>query len=93
MAVFSVMRLGKKSKGDESKSQMVEGISRLICTSKSQSNPLTGELRATTVMGDANLGAVKVCIGSSNEIKLLPAKLLWRNWNEFAFSCTFSSPK
>ena len=37
-----VMRIGKKSKEGESRSQVVDGINRLICTSKSQSHPLTG---------------------------------------------------
>ena len=36
------MRIGKKSKEGESRSQVVDGINRLICTSKSQSHPLTG---------------------------------------------------
>ncbi|KAJ8308185.1 hypothetical protein KUTeg_013059 [Tegillarca granosa] len=31
-----IMRIGKKSKETESKSQVIEGINRLICTSKSQ---------------------------------------------------------
>ncbi|XP_074640107.1 phosphofurin acidic cluster sorting protein 2-like isoform X3 [Tubulanus polymorphus] len=35
-----IMRIGKKSKESESKSQVIDGINRLICTSKSQSNPL-----------------------------------------------------
>ncbi|CAH1792896.1 unnamed protein product [Owenia fusiformis] len=36
-----IMRIGKKSKETESKCQSVDGINRLICTSKSQSNPMT----------------------------------------------------
>ncbi|XP_021361739.1 phosphofurin acidic cluster sorting protein 2-like isoform X5 [Mizuhopecten yessoensis] len=35
-----IMRLGKKAKDIESKSQVVEGINRLICTSKSQNYSL-----------------------------------------------------
>ncbi|XP_064621592.1 phosphofurin acidic cluster sorting protein 2-like isoform X6 [Lineus longissimus] len=35
-----IMRIGKKSKETESKSQMIESINRLICTSKSQTTPL-----------------------------------------------------
>ncbi|XP_048731807.1 phosphofurin acidic cluster sorting protein 2-like isoform X2 [Ostrea edulis] len=35
-----VMRLGKKAKESESKSQIVEGINRLICTTKTQSYSL-----------------------------------------------------
>lgn len=41
----SVMRIGKKSKDSESKSQVMDSISRLICTSKTQTSPLTGEWR------------------------------------------------
>ena len=48
--VDSVMRLGKKSKEVESKSQTIEGINRLICTSKSQNHPLTGKASATATM-------------------------------------------
>jgi len=36
------MRIGKKAKEIESKSQVVEGINRLICTTKSQSYSLKG---------------------------------------------------
>jgi hypothetical protein len=37
-----IMRIGKKSKElDAAKSQQIDGISRLICTSKSQSHPLS----------------------------------------------------
>ena len=42
MSSTVVMRIGKKSKEGESRSQVVDGINRLICTSKSQSHPLTG---------------------------------------------------
>lgn len=38
------MRIGKRSKDAEgSKSQQIDGISRLICTSRSQNHPLNGE--------------------------------------------------
>ncbi|KAK2170730.1 hypothetical protein LSH36_1g24001 [Paralvinella palmiformis] len=36
-----VMRIGKKAKDQEPKSQAMEGINRLICTSKTQTHPLT----------------------------------------------------
>ena len=36
------MRIGKKSKDPESKSQVIEGISRLICTSKNHNYTLKG---------------------------------------------------
>jgi len=35
-----IMRIGKKSKDPESKSQVIEGISRLICTSKNHNYTL-----------------------------------------------------
>ena len=41
--IFSV-RIGKKSKDGESKSQVIEAINRLICTSKSQNHSLKGKL-------------------------------------------------
>ena len=37
------MRIGKKTKELESKSQIIDGISRLICTSKSQNVALNGK--------------------------------------------------
>lgn len=37
------MRLGKKAKESESKSQIVDGINRLICTTKTQSYSLKGK--------------------------------------------------
>ncbi|ESO10014.1 hypothetical protein HELRODRAFT_167851 [Helobdella robusta] len=37
-----IMRIGKKSRDDAVKSQQIDGISRLICTSKGQSHHLTG---------------------------------------------------
>ena len=37
------VRIGKKSKDGESKSQTIEAINRLICTSKSQNQYLKGE--------------------------------------------------
>ena len=40
---FVVMRLGKKAKESESKSQVVDGINRLICTTKTQSYSLKGK--------------------------------------------------
>ena len=40
--VISV-RIGKKSKDGESKSQTIEAINRLICTSKSQNQYLKGK--------------------------------------------------
>ncbi|KAK2189011.1 hypothetical protein NP493_110g01034 [Ridgeia piscesae] len=46
-----IMRLGKKSKEVESKSQTIEGINRLICTSKSQNHPLTVSIDGTEWMG------------------------------------------
>jgi len=46
-----IMRLGKKSKELESKSQMVDGISRLVCTSKSQSHPFTVSIDGSELMG------------------------------------------
>ena len=39
---FLVMRIGKKSKDPESKSQLIESVQRLICTTKSQSQPIKG---------------------------------------------------
>ncbi len=51
----SVMRIGKKSKGEEPKSQMVEAINRLICTSKSQSDPLTGKASQGRLTGNFSL--------------------------------------
>ena len=41
--IFSV-RIGKKSKDGESKSQVIEAINRLICTSKSQNHSLKGKM-------------------------------------------------
>ncbi|ELU12912.1 hypothetical protein CAPTEDRAFT_112775 [Capitella teleta] len=46
-----IMRIGKKSKDLESKSQMIDGISRLICTSKAQTNPLTVNIDGVEWMG------------------------------------------
>ena len=43
LLMLPVMRLGKRSKDSESKSQVIDGINRLICTSKSQSQPITGK--------------------------------------------------
>ena len=40
----SVMRLGKKSKDSEAKSQTVDGVSRLICTATTKTQLLTGIL-------------------------------------------------
>lgn len=41
-ARLSVMRLGKKSKDSEAKSQIMDGVTRLICSSKTQNQPLRG---------------------------------------------------
>lgn len=38
-----VMRIGKKSKDSEAKSQCIEGISRLICTATTKAQLLTGK--------------------------------------------------
>lgn len=42
------MRLGKKAKESESKSQIVDGINRLICTTKTQSYSLKGKKSIVT---------------------------------------------
>jgi hypothetical protein len=47
--LISVMRLGKKKekeKESEPKSQVVEGVSRLICSAKTHSVPLKGNTSA-----------------------------------------------
>lgn len=49
------MRIGKKAKDQEPKSQAMEGINRLICTSKTQTHPLTGMFGRVKVASPASL--------------------------------------
>lgn len=41
--LYAVMRIGKKAKELESKSQVIDGINRMVCTTKSQNVTLTGK--------------------------------------------------
>lgn len=38
------MRLSKKPKESENKKEVVEGLTRLVCTSKNHSTPLNGKI-------------------------------------------------
>lgn len=38
------MRLSKKPKDSENKKEVVEGLTRLVCTSKNHSTPLNGKI-------------------------------------------------
>lgn len=38
------MRLSKKPKENENKKDVVEGLTRLVCTSKNHSTPLNGKI-------------------------------------------------
>jgi hypothetical protein len=39
---LQVIRLGKKSKDHDQKKEIVEGITRLVCTSRTKNVPLKG---------------------------------------------------
>lgn len=64
-----VMRIGKKSKDLESKSQLIEGICRLICTSKTQTNPLTGGnlIRGHALSISYKVRMIFVCFASCSQ--------------------------